>query len=54
MDIKQIKKDFPLLENNKITYLDSGATTQKPQQVIKAIENFYKKQMQIHIEELIV
>ena len=43
MDIKQIKKDFPLLENNKITYLDSGATTQKPQQVIKAIENFYKK-----------
>ena len=43
MDIKQIKKDFPLLENNKITYLDSGATTQKPQQVIKAIENFYKR-----------
>ncbi|MCI8641457.1 MAG: cysteine desulfurase [Clostridia bacterium] len=43
MDIKQIKKDFPLLENNKITYLDSGATTQKPQQVIKAIEKFYKK-----------
>ena len=43
MDIKQIKKDFPLLENNKITYLDSGATTQKPQQVIKVIENFYKK-----------
>ena len=43
MDINQIKKDFPLLENNKITYLDSGATTQKPQQVIKAIEKFYKK-----------
>ena len=43
MDIKPIKKDFPLLENNKITYLDSGATTQKPRQVIEAIEYFYKK-----------
>ena len=25
-----IKKDFPILENKNITYLDSGATTQKP------------------------
>jgi len=38
-----IKKDFPILENRKITYLDSGATTQKPVQVINAIEEFYKK-----------
>lgn len=37
------KKDFPLIENKDITYLDSGATTQKPIQVIEAIENFYKK-----------
>ena len=37
-----IKEDFLLLKNRKITYLDSGATTQKPIQVIKAIENFYK------------
>lgn len=43
MDAQQIKKDFPLLANNKITYLDSGATAQKPQQVINAIENFYKR-----------
>ena len=35
-------KDFPLIENKKITYLDSGATTQKPIQVINAIEEFYK------------
>lgn len=42
MNIEQIKKDFPILENNKITYLDSGATTQKPIQVIKSIEEFYK------------
>ena len=38
-----IKKDFPLLENENITYLDSGATTQKPIQVIKSIEEFYQK-----------
>ena len=43
MNLKEIKKDFPLLENNKITYLDSGATTQKPIQVIKALEEFYQK-----------
>ena len=43
MDIKEIKKDFPILENRKITYLDSGATTQKPRYVIEKIEEFYKK-----------
>ena len=37
-----IKDDFPILNNN-ITYLDSGATTQKPAMVIKAVEEFYKK-----------
>ena len=41
--MNNIKKDFPLLENENITYLDSGATTQKPIQVIKAVEEFYKK-----------
>ena len=43
MNTEQIKKDFPLLENKNITYLDSGATTQKPIQVIKAVEEFYQK-----------
>ena len=43
MEINNIKKDFPLLENENITYLDSGATTQKPIQVIKTIEEFYQK-----------
>ena len=36
------KKDFPILNNKEITYLDSGATTQKPEQVIGAIDNYYK------------
>lgn len=43
MNIEQIKRDFPILENNKITYLDSGATTQKPNQVINAVKEFYEK-----------
>lgn len=40
--MNSFKKDFPILENKKITYLDSGATTQKPIQVIEAVEEFYK------------
>lgn len=43
MNANQIKKDFPILQNKEITYLDSGATTQKPIQVIKAVEEFYEK-----------
>ena len=42
MNIEEIKKDFPLLKNRKISYLDSGATTQKPIQVIDAIKDFYE------------
>ena len=43
MKVEEIKKDFPLLVNRDIAYLDSGATTQKPIQVIKAVEEFYEK-----------
>lgn len=43
MDIEEIKKDFPLLVNSPITYLDSGATTQKPIQVINTVKEFYEK-----------
>lgn len=43
MDNKDLRKDFPIFENRDIVYLDSGATTQRPIQVIDAIENFYKK-----------
>lgn len=47
MDIKQIKKDFPILDikvNNKpLIYLDNAATTQKPIPVIEAISEYYQK-----------
>ena len=38
----EIKKDFPILNNKDIVYLDSGATAQKPQEVLDAIQDFYK------------
>lgn len=41
-DPQTIKKDFPIFNNKKISYLDSGATTQKPIQVINAINEFYQ------------
>ena len=43
MNIEEIKKDFPILENRNEAYLDSGATSQKPIQVIEAVEEYYKK-----------
>ena len=42
MNIEDIKNDFPLLKNRNIAYLDSGATTQKPNQVIDAVKSFYE------------
>ena len=43
MNVNEIRKDFPLLENRNIAYLDNGATTQKPIQVINAVKEFYEK-----------
>ncbi|MBR1540873.1 MAG: cysteine desulfurase [Clostridia bacterium] len=37
-----LKDDFPILKNREISYLDSGATAQKPKEVIEALENFYE------------
>lgn len=38
------KKDFPILLESNIAYLDSGATTQKPREVIDAVDRYYKTQ----------
>ena len=40
--MNELKKDFPILNNRNIVYLDSGATAQKPEKVIKSVENFYE------------
>lgn len=41
-----IRNDFPILQRSSrgkpLVYLDNGATTQKPQSVIGAIENYYR------------
>jgi cysteine desulfurase / selenocysteine lyase len=44
----QIRKDFPIFSrtmrgNNRLVYLDSGATSQKPRQVLDAERNFYEQ-----------
>lgn len=46
MDIEQIRADFPILSTQvygkPLVYLDNGATTQKPNQVIDAISDYYR------------
>ena len=43
--VERIRKDFPILERiingQKIVYLDSAATTQKPYSVIDSISSYY-------------
>ncbi len=43
MNIRNIQKDFPIFQKYPdLCYLDSAATSQKPETVINAITNFYK------------
>ena len=46
-DVAAIRRDFPIFERTvrggkKLIYLDSGATSQKPESVIEAESNFYR------------
>jgi len=48
LDAALIRKDFPIFERlirgeNRLVYLDSGATSQKPNAVIDAEANFYRR-----------
>jgi cysteine desulfurase/selenocysteine lyase len=46
LNVAEIRKDFPVLNRRvngrRLVYLDNGATTQKPRQVIEAITRFYE------------
>ena len=46
MDIEKIRKEFPFLDEKKtgkkVIYLDSAATSQKPESVVKAQADYYK------------
>ena len=45
LDIQAIRMDFPILSQHvhgkPLVYLDNGATSQKPTQVIEAIGHYY-------------
>lgn len=46
-DVYKIRKDFPILSrlvhNKPLIYLDNGATTQKPTQVLEALDRVYRE-----------
>ena len=47
LDVEAIRADFPILErefgDQQLVYLDNAATTQKPDQVIDAISDYYRE-----------
>ena len=56
-DISNIKKKFPILnkkiDGKTISYLDSAASSQKPQSVIMILSILMKITMQMYTEEFI-
>ncbi len=46
-NVKEIREDFPalrqLIYNKSLIYFDNGATSQKPQYVLDAINKYYSK-----------
>src|SRR3990167_8022291 len=46
LDIESIRKDFPILQRKvhgkPLVYLDNAATSQKPKQVIDAVDFYYR------------
>ena len=47
LDVDRLRRDFPILARNvrrkPLVYLDSAASTQKPNQVIEAMNSFYQR-----------
>jgi len=46
-DVERVRRDFPILDQeingHPLVYLDNAATTQKPECVIEAISNYYRR-----------
>jgi cysteine desulfurase/selenocysteine lyase len=47
-DLERIRADFPILaekvRGGRLAYLDNGATTQKPEAVLRAMDHYYRHQ----------
>src|SRR5687767_9829387 len=48
LDVEAIRKDFPILDQEvrpgvPLIYLDNGATSQKPNQVIEKMNDYYRR-----------
>jgi cysteine desulfurase/selenocysteine lyase len=43
LDPRRLRREFPIFEHNPgLVFLDSGASAQKPRQVIDAVAEFYR------------
>jgi len=42
-NVKDIKRDFPVLENRDVIYLDNAATTLTPEPVIESLNHYYRE-----------
>ena len=44
MNTEKLREDFPIFqERENLVYLDNAATSQKPEEVIKTVQNFYSR-----------
>ena len=43
LSVSDIKKDFPILSDPTLIYLDSAATSHKPKTVLEAVDKFYRE-----------
>ncbi len=48
MAFSEIRKKFPFFKSSNLIYLDNAATTQKPQEVIDAVCNYYRQSSNPH------
>ena len=43
IDTKAVRRDFPILDDGRVVYFDNAATSQRPVQVLEAVDRFYRQ-----------